>query len=522
MQVPARLTALRAASWLIFLGAAALALHEPLGGDQYFFLYGARSLAEGSVLYIDFWDIKQPGIFWLNGVALQFANPELAVMLLDMMAWAITAVLLTRLVERDGGPPSVSIWVPAVVGLLFVAVRPVGAAGQVESFLGVLLASLLSLVIAPRVSGRAWFVFGLVSGLVMLLKLVWLLAPVLLFAVAFMAGPQRLAMSRLRDALQAALPALAGFALVAAAAAATLARTGSLGEALYVTFVYPFIGLDQGTAAPLDRLVAAVAWSAKALAGFAALVLARMMLLRHVRWSRLEWGLLAWIAAACALFLIQRLSWWFYHLLPIWAGVMALGLVAAGRLSAAGRSGNGASWIGTALVVPAVLCFVFFARGWMMERIDGARAGMLLGARDGYRSVMAPAYVAIDREVAQLRDRMGGSLRDICVLGRPYVYFPTQGHCRVAVPASAIGTLSNELWQRWFTDSAAAAPRVIYFETRFASLLESRCAPMLQWLRTDYVPELVGAGGTWYVRAAAAPGVARWPPCRTDAPSRAR
>ncbi len=199
------MTALRAGSWLVFVAAAALVLYEPLGGDQYFFLYGARLLAEGSRLYLDFWDIKQPGIFWLNGFALQFANPELVVMLLDIAAWAITAALLARLVERDGGVASVGAWVPAVVGLLFLAARPGGAAGQVESFLGVLLALLLTLLAAPRVSGRRWFLFGVVSGLLMLLKLVWLLAPALMFATVFVTGPPRPRPMRLRARLGAGL-----------------------------------------------------------------------------------------------------------------------------------------------------------------------------------------------------------------------------------------------------------------------------------------------------------------------------
>ncbi len=516
------MTALRAGSWLVFLAAAGLVLYEPLGPDQYFFLYGARLLAEGSRLYLDFWDIKQPGIFWLNGLALQFGNPEVAVMLLDIAAWAATAALLARLILRNGGAASVAAWAPAVVGLLFLAVRPAGAAGQVESFLGALLALLLTVVVEPRVSGRQWFLFGLVSGLVMLLKLVWLLAPALMFVTAFVTGPPRPLLMRLRAAMRAALPALAGFALVAALAAVALARTGSLGEAFYITFVYPFIGLDQGMPAPLERLLTSVGWSARALAGFGALILARMVLLRRVPWSRLEWGLLAWIAAACMLFLIQRLSWWFYHLLPIWAGVVALGLVAAGRLAQARWSGDGPRWLATALVAPALLCFVFFGRAWFADRVEAARAGMQLGAQAGYRSVLMREYTAIDREAAQLRERVGDGIRDICVLGVPYVYVPTHGRCRVAVSAWSVGTLSAERWQRWFEDSVAAAPRVVFLEPRFAGLLESRCAPMLRWLRSDYVPELVGARGTWYVRSPSAIAGARPRSCATGVAPAAR
>lgn len=52
---------------LVFLSLCALAalrLFDPFAGDQALFLIGSRMLDNGAILYRDFWDIKQPGIFW--------------------------------------------------------------------------------------------------------------------------------------------------------------------------------------------------------------------------------------------------------------------------------------------------------------------------------------------------------------------------------------------------------------------------------------------------------------------------
>jgi hypothetical protein len=38
-------------------------LAYPFGGDQALFVIGAWDLSQGAVLYRDFWDFKQPGIF---------------------------------------------------------------------------------------------------------------------------------------------------------------------------------------------------------------------------------------------------------------------------------------------------------------------------------------------------------------------------------------------------------------------------------------------------------------------------
>ena len=55
--------------WFIFAlvgvvvaGLTKLAL--PFCGNTALFMTGARMMDQGGVLYVDFWDFKQPGIYW--------------------------------------------------------------------------------------------------------------------------------------------------------------------------------------------------------------------------------------------------------------------------------------------------------------------------------------------------------------------------------------------------------------------------------------------------------------------------
>ena len=43
---------------------ALLHLPYPFDHDQGLFMAGARAMADGARLYVDFWDMKQPGIYW--------------------------------------------------------------------------------------------------------------------------------------------------------------------------------------------------------------------------------------------------------------------------------------------------------------------------------------------------------------------------------------------------------------------------------------------------------------------------
>ena len=57
------------AGLLIVAFLAFLHLPYPFDYDQGLFAYGARAIAGGARLYIDFWDIKQPGIYWYFAAA---------------------------------------------------------------------------------------------------------------------------------------------------------------------------------------------------------------------------------------------------------------------------------------------------------------------------------------------------------------------------------------------------------------------------------------------------------------------
>ena len=48
----------------LIAGLGALKLLTPLDGDQALFLYFAQAIDNGERLYVDVWDMKQPGVFW--------------------------------------------------------------------------------------------------------------------------------------------------------------------------------------------------------------------------------------------------------------------------------------------------------------------------------------------------------------------------------------------------------------------------------------------------------------------------
>ncbi len=100
-----RTRALASVTLLILAGAALLArivsIVEPLGIDQSLWASAVHGMSRGQALYVDVWEQRPPGIYltYLAGFSL-FGWTEAAVAWLDILAAAVTTVLLWRLGRR--------------------------------------------------------------------------------------------------------------------------------------------------------------------------------------------------------------------------------------------------------------------------------------------------------------------------------------------------------------------------------------------------------------------------------------
>jgi hypothetical protein len=91
------LWAVAAVCFIAIIGS--LKLFAPFDGDQALFLYMAEAIDEGEILYVDVWDMKQPGIFWFFWMAGKlFGFTTLGTKLLEL-AWmlALAAAMIVCL-----------------------------------------------------------------------------------------------------------------------------------------------------------------------------------------------------------------------------------------------------------------------------------------------------------------------------------------------------------------------------------------------------------------------------------------
>jgi hypothetical protein len=484
---------------------AATRLFHPLEGDGALFLTAAKMLDEGAVLYVDFWDVKQPGIFyffWAAGRLFGFSME--AVHLLEFAYWAAMGGLMAVLLRPFLARP----WLAAVAPLAFLGTyygyAPDAYHAQVEIIASgplFLSAILLAGAAGNSSEGSNWrlVLAGVFGAFVVLLKLV--LAPILIaFFIVHIA-------LRLRERVgvsvvmrDAALVSVGGLAVLLVVASA-LYLQGALEGGLEATFVIGPEWAFSAQEAPLYRLMSgAISFflSAVVWAGFAIIGLS-------CAWSpkRLPLTLqcVAWIAAALVCILIQRFSWWPYHWQLFYLPGALLAMLGADyamdwleRRAILDESTK----VAVAIVALFPILGIYMQIG--AERLLLIRAHKTEIARGDYDALRA----AVSGPYSDALDVVGalpesGRSGTIYVMGDPLVYVIAGKEQAVPVNGWALEFFSTRSWERLEHELRDAKPESIFLATYYEDLLDTSATAIRDLLDSNYHVGSETQFGDWYL-----------------------
>ncbi|MBK8175365.1 MAG: glycosyltransferase family 39 protein [Rhodospirillales bacterium] len=459
-----------------------LKLFTPFDGDQALFLYTAEVIDKGGVLYVDVWDLKQPGIFWfyLAGGRL-FGFDSLGIKefeLVWMLAFALTLILCLRRTFRHP-------WLGSAAAIASIGSYYTFAGAQELTQVEMLVAFPMFLscwmLVRRYRSGPQAHLARLVAGALAAVCVVFKLpyAPIfvvmVLLAIVDTADDRR-PMTLLRTAFALGIPYTVGVAAVLLPVCLFLLQQGTLDALIWISFVFPFDSLQAApVVAPFGRLLRDIKWYAVCLGSW--LVFAVLPVLRALRRDEpaLMRQMIVWIIVACLLIVVQFNAFWKYHffLLFVPGAVLAargidLLLTRLTTASVPTLTGGGERQPPVRALSPAVLSLflVLPAAGAMVVSFDAQSQAfyqMMFSSQriglEGYRRAVGKDYGWVAEKFASLR-MPGGE--PIYVLGNPLVYLVTQRAQALPIHGWSWEMLPPSYWAALPGQLAAAHPAYVF------------------------------------------------------------
>lgn len=475
-------------------------LPMPLHGDAALYQLGAKALSEGEMIYRDFWDLKQPGIYlfhWLGGSLFGFTERGLHLFeLLYMIAFAVLQLIVIRRYLS-------SQWLAPAVPLLTVggyyALSTEWHLTQPAMLLSAPLFCVLALLTAPAARWRS-VVAGGAGAVAILFK--FAVAPVV--ACLFVAGwlidrnAQGKSAAKLwRDRL---LPAALGAAAVSGALLLWLHRHDALQPFIWVFQTWAPLALEVRGGHPIDRVVYSSVWfghtfapefllAAMAWAGWRGVALERVFVLAAV-----------WLVVGTASIIAEPFAGWQFDFLMLAAPLAVLavrgvdGILAASSVLIAPRQRVAiATLVLGVAAIPAGIAWTDKARSHATHR-------HLTNSSDkAYQRAVSPHYEQIWQSTAFLREE-GAVAGPIYVFGDPLIHVLSERASASSIHGWAWELQPPVVWQRLEGELVARPPAFIFAEPEYDALLSKRSPVLRAMLDEEYEVSTVSALGTWYVR----------------------
>ncbi len=463
-------------------------------------------LNKGAVLYRDFWDLKQPGIYWFYLIAGRtYGFTEVGIHSFELSYFIFFAAIIqlsmrTYFVRSS----TMSLAVLFSIGAYLVVCGTwhlTQAEGLVAFPIFVCLWASCPDVNRNQPIARRCVIFGAAAIIVALFKLILIIVP-----IAFLINAMAIHLFKVRRSvkdvvLNTILPVLVGAVCALAPFIIYFWIKSQLGL-LYETFVlYPPRIVSEVHLNGIRVLASSIKWFLLALLPLLpfAIIGAARRLIRC--WDHFTVGLVCWIILGGLSILAQRM-WWAYHFVLL---IVPVGLLAATGFQEvqewlARRSPGSAlrRSLRTCLLSIIVLCP--YAGRWFHKVMVEARDGLpnTLARQATFRRQISPAYASAAEEVKAISD-VAPAIADVYVLGDPLIYYLLGKGQAVPLNGWSPEWFLHEQWVELAQQLESKRPQYIFVDNANRTILSEKGQDITVVLSKHYRKLLESEVGEWYV-----------------------
>lgn len=477
----------------------------PYHGDQAFFTVGAIEMSHDKALYRDFWDLKQPGIFYFYFLAGKlFGFNEIGIHTFELLYMIAFSIVLQLTLKPEFKSPIFASFIPLLTVVIYYSATGYWHLTQLEALVGFpIFLTLLFAVKAPDSQGK-WslikvFISGMMGGIVLLFKLIFLLILIPFWLAALI---QFLLLRRqkiYRDFALFILALAAGLSLPLGIFLINSAQQNALPIIYQTFFVYPPRILAELPPVEIERLQDGLRWFFRyfiALIFFA--LIGAYSAFRQSK-SLLNLCLVLWCFSGIVTILIQRQSWWQYHYLLLF---VPLGILTAIALEFIWQKTQLSSRRYIRLVTVGILVLL------LAYNFNHLRSKILTFTKNGFALSKEQQFAyqqAINNQYRDIREdttflsQPGNIAGDIYIAGNPLFYFISGRQQATRLNGWSLELFLPEQWKQLVAEITLHKPVYILVDLSSAQLISTHAPELQSILKKSYKLFRKSNLGTWYI-----------------------
>lgn len=487
-------------------------LFEPFSYDQSLFIIGAKAINEGKLLYRDFWDWKQPGIygFYFVGGRL-FGFNEVGIHTFELIYQMLLAVVLQFTMRNYYHFRAIASIVPLLTVGTYYSIANHWQFSQVETLAGFpLFLCLWFANQAAQFSRRRvlWlWLSGLMGSVVLLFKLMFLPIILAFWIITLFAILKQRPKSLKLALFQFGVALGLGIVLPLLPILVYFAQFDQLRLVYKTFFVYPPRANAQtftdNAASIQNQFINGLGWFVQKMVTFIPLGLIGAAVSFSHQKNRLTLFFSVWFLLGCIVIWIQLTSLWQYHYFLL---LVPLGILAAKGLDIIwGKIHNlkvfSWGWRSVFIVTFGLILLLSpILKSLVKKSITLVQYRFALSSEQRFNYQRHLLYATFLEEVAFLAEprSLPG---DIYVFGNNLYYYLSGRGQAIAINGSYPPTLLPEHWLQILEELQQVRPPYIFVNHGFKNIIARRSPDLIRWLEQNYRIIRESNAGNWYILA---------------------
>jgi hypothetical protein len=473
----------------------------PFSGDQALFTTGALEMQQGKILYKDFWDLKQPGIYYFYFLAgTLFGFNEIGIHIFELIYMMLFSIILQLTLKPYFRHQIIASLVPLLtVGVYYISSYH-RQLTQVEGLVGFPLFLCLWLTYESFNSeGKQRFfqllLSGFIGGIVLIFKLIFL--PILLgFWLTILLHSVLIKHHKIKKiVIEIFLPIFIGIIFPILLVVSYFASVDSLSIVYKTFFVYPSQVVAHGTF-NISKLLFGTLWFLKS---FVTLILLAIVAVNvSLRQSKNLLTLLffVWLIFGLAIIFLQTRSLWSYHYLLLF---VPTGILAAKGLDILWQPFKESSSRLIKILIPFLLLLPLLFN--LQSKIVALVQNKFALTRDTefqYQNAFRKDYTSLRSEVEFL-SQPGSFSGNIFVAGDPSIYYLSGRTQATSLNAWSLELFLSEQWPQLLGELDSSKPPYIFISNNYQSLIKSQFPNILELIAQRYRILSQSNDGIWYI-----------------------